>query len=129
MVRIDSTVTAALMHDRATARCCGMPCGHDAVVRQAAALPGAPALHWRDRRRLAKKRAQAIQYSRGKDNRRRLYRELIAATRATQTALHHAGERLADLVGMAAERWRAQLGHYLPLITSFIMRGISGQGA
>jgi len=30
------------------------------LLRQATALPGAPALHWRDRRRLAKKRAQAI---------------------------------------------------------------------
>ena len=86
------------------------------LLRQAAALPGAPALQWRDRRRLAKKRARAIEYSRGKDNRRRLYRELIAATRATQAALHEAGERLADLAGIAAERWRAQLGHYRPLI-------------
>src|SRR5439155_23283594 len=62
------------------------------------------------------KSARAIEYSRGKDNRRRLYGELIAATRATQAALHEAGERLADLAGIAAERWRAQLGHYLPLI-------------
>src|SRR5207244_6515211 len=77
-VRIDSTVTAALMHEpsdsallwdavRVTTR----------LLRQAAAVPGAPALPWRDRRRLAKKRARAIEYSRGKDNRRRLYRELI----------------------------------------------------
>jgi transposase, IS5 family len=69
-----------------------------------------------DRWRLAKKRARAIEYSRGKDNRRRLYRELITATRATQAALQQAGERLANLAGTAAERWRAQLGHYLPLI-------------
>jgi hypothetical protein len=60
--------------------------------------------------------ARAIKYSRGKDNRRRLYRELITATRATQTALQAAGERLANLAGIAAERWRAQLGHYLPPI-------------
>jgi IS5 family transposase len=31
-------------------------------------------------------------------------------------ALQQAAERLSDLVGIAAERWRAQLGHYLPLI-------------
>src|SRR3984893_2188306 len=86
------------------------------LLRQAAKLPGAPALQWRDRRRLAKQRARAIEYSRGKDNRRLLYRALIAATRATQTALQAAGERLADLAGVAAERWRAQLTHYLPLI-------------
>src|SRR5437588_3443301 len=116
-VRIDSTVTAALIHEPSDSALLW-----DAVrlmtrlLRQATALPGAPALHWRDRRRLAKKRAQAIEYSRGKDNRRRLYRELIAATRATQVALQQAGEKLADLAGIAAERWRAQLGHYLPLI-------------
>ena len=84
-VRIDSTVTAALMHEPSDSALLW-----DAVrlmtrlLRQATALPGAPALHWRDRRRLAKKRAQAIEYSRSKDNRRRLYRELIAATRATR---------------------------------------------
>src|SRR5437763_14779985 len=74
------------------------------LLRQSTALPGAPALHWRDRRRLAKKRAQAIEYSRSKDNRRRLYRELIAATRATQVALQQAGDRLAHLTGSAAAR-------------------------
>src|SRR6267142_1654424 len=35
------------------------------LLHQAAALPGAPALQWRDRRRLAKQRARAIEYSRG----------------------------------------------------------------
>ena len=116
-VRIDSTVTAALMHEPSDSALLW-----DAVrvmtrlLRQAAALPGAPALQWRDRRRLAKKRARAIEYSRGKDKKRRLYRELIAATRATPLALDEAGKRLAGLAGTAAERWRAQLGHYRPLI-------------
>jgi len=117
MVRIDSTVTATLMHEPSDSALLW-----DAVrvmtrlLRQAAALPGAPALQWRDRRRLAKKRARAIEYSRGHDKRRRLYRELITATRATQAAVQQAAERLANLPGIAAERWRAQLGHYLPLI-------------
>src|SRR6267378_4517738 len=116
-VRIDSTVSAVLMHEPSDSALLW-----DAVrvmtrlLRQASALPGAPVILWRDRRRMAKKRARAIDYSRGKDNRRRLYLELIAATRATQAALQEAGERLADLAGIAAERWRAQLGHYLPLI-------------
>src|SRR4029077_3691402 len=113
----DRTVTAALMHEPSDSALLW-----DAVrimtrlLRQAGALPGAAALQWGDDRRLAKKRARAIEYSRGKDNRRRLYRELITATRATQVALQEAGERLADLARVAAERWRAQLGHYLPLI-------------
>jgi transposase, IS5 family len=53
-VRIDSTVTKALMHDPS-----------DSIWDRAEALPGAPAVRWRDRRRLAKKRARAIEYSRG----------------------------------------------------------------
>ena len=53
---------------------------------------------------------------------RRLYRELIAATRATRVALQQAGERLADLTGIVAERWRAQLGHYLPLIERILVQ-------
>jgi IS5 family transposase len=65
---------------------------------------------------LAKKRARAIEYSRGKDKRRQLYRELISATRATQAALHEAVKRLADLAGTAAIRWRARVDHYQPLI-------------
>jgi len=123
MVRIDSTVTAALMHEPSDSALLW-----DAVrvmtrlLRQAAALPGAPVLQWRDRRRLAKKRARAIEYSRGHDKRRRLYHELIAATRATQAAVQQAAERLADLPGIAAERWRAQLSHYLPLIERILVQ-------
>ena len=116
-LRIDSTVSAALMHEPSDSTLLW-----DAVrvmtrlMRQAGELPGAPAILWRDRRRMAKKRARAIDYSRGKDNKRQLYRELIAATRATQAALRQTVERLADIAGIAAERWRAQLAHYLPLI-------------
>jgi transposase, IS5 family len=116
-LRIDSTVSAALMHEPSDSALLW-----DAVrvmtrlLRQAGELPGAPAIRWRDRRRMAKKRARAIDYSRGKDTKRQLYRELIAATRATQAALQQAGERLATAAGTAAERWRAQVSHYLPLI-------------
>src|SRR5436305_10655421 len=57
--------------------------------------------------------------------------ELIAATRATLAALQETGKRVADLAGIAAERWRAQLGHYLPLIERILTqsqrRVIDGQ--
>jgi IS5 family transposase len=117
MVRVDSTVTAALMHEPSDSALLW-----DAVrlmrrlLCQAAALPGAPAMRWHDRRRMAKRCASAIAYSRGKDNRRRLYRKLIAATHATRAALMRAAQRLTGLAGIAAERWRAQVDHYLPLI-------------
>src|SRR5262245_22221287 len=117
MVRIDSTVTAALMHAPSDSALLW-----DAVrvmsrlLRQAAKLSGAPALRWHDRRRLAKRCATDIQYSRGKDARRRLYRKLIAATHATRAALQRAVDRLTGMAGVAAARWRAQIDHYLPLI-------------
>jgi hypothetical protein len=66
--------------------------------------------------RTAKRCATDIQYSRSKDDRRRLYRKLIAATDATRAALHRAAGRLTDLAGIAPARWRAKLQNYLPLI-------------
>ena len=116
-VRIDSTVSAALMHSPSDSTLLW-----DAVrvmtrlLRRAEALPGAPAVQWRDRRRVAKKRARAIDYSRSKAKKRTLYRELIAAAQATRAELQAAAEGLAEPVGIAAERWRAGVDHYLPLI-------------
>src|SRR5438445_12005746 len=58
-VRIDSTVSAALMHSPSDSTLLW-----DAVrvmtrlLRRAEAVPGAPAIGWRDRRRMAKKRAR-----------------------------------------------------------------------
>src|SRR5712692_10357933 len=91
MVRIDSTVTQALMHAPTDSSLLW-----DAVrvmvrlLKRASALPGAPPIVWRNHRRLAKKRALAIQHSRGKEQKARLYRDLIAATRATVAALQRA---------------------------------------
>jgi len=120
-VRIDSTVSAALMHEPSDSTLLW-----DAVrvmtrlLRQAAAVPGAPAIGWRDRRRVAKKRARAIDYSRGQDKKRQLYRELIAAAQATRAELQAAAAGLAAITGTAAERWRAAVDHYLPLIARII---------
>jgi len=121
MVRLDSTVSAALMHEPSDSTLL-----LDAVrvmtrlLRRAQSLPAAPAIGWRDRRRLARKRARAIEYSRGQDKKRRLYRELIAAAQASQVELQAATAGLAEIAGMAAERWRAQVDHYLPLIARII---------
>ena len=120
-VRIDSTVSAALMHEPSDSTLLW-----DAVrvmtrlLRQAAAVPGAPVIGWRDRRRVAKKRARAIDYSRGQDKKRQLYRELIAAAQATRAELQAAAPGLAAITGTAAECWRAAVDHYLPLIARII---------
>jgi transposase, IS5 family len=125
-VRIDSTVSAALMHEPSDSTLLW-----DAVrvmtrlLRQAVAVPGAPPIGWRDRRRVAKKRARAIDYSRGQDKKRQLYRELIAAAQATRAELQAAAAGLAAaglaaITGPTAERWRAAVDHYLPLIARVI---------
>jgi len=121
MVRIDSTVTQALM--RAPTDSSLLWDGVRVMVRlltQASALPDAPAIVWRNHRRLAKKRALAIRYSRGKAQKEKLYRDLIAATRATVTALRRAAAQLAACRTVEAELWRGQVSHYLPLIERII---------
>jgi IS5 family transposase len=121
MVRIDSTVTQALMHAPSDSSLLW-----DAVrvmvrlLKHASALPGAPSIIWRNHRRLAKKRALAIQYSRGKAQKAKLYRELIAATRATVSTLEHAVQPLAAGATIQAELWLGQVRHYLPLIERII---------
>ena len=120
-VRIDSTVTEALMHDPSDSTLLW-----DAVrvmtrlLDRAEALPGAPAVRWRDRRRLAKKRARAIEYSRGQDKKRQLYRDLVAATQVSRAELQAFATELAETVEPAVARWRAEVDHYLPLIARVI---------
>src|SRR6201993_3054818 len=122
-VRLDSTVTAALMHEPSDSTLLS-----DAVrvmtrlLQRDEALPGAPAVQWRDRRRLAKKRARAIEYSRGQDKKRQLYRELIAATEASRDELQAMAAGLVEAAEMGAERWRAEVAHYLPLIARVIVQ-------
>ena len=120
-VRLDSTVSAALMHEPSDSTLlCDAVRVMTRLLRRAAAVPGAPAIGWRDRRRVAKKRARAIDYSRGQDNKRQLYRELIAAAQATRAELQAAAQGLTVIAGTAAERWRAAVDHHLPLIARII---------
>jgi IS5 family transposase len=118
-IRIDSTVTDALMHEPTDSSLLV-----DAVrvmvrlLREAVTLPGGQALCWRDHRRLARKRALAIQYSRGKDKKAALYRDLITATEATVAAVRRADQCLT--VAPDAELWRRQAEHYLPLVERVI---------
>jgi transposase, IS5 family len=112
MVRIDSTVTEALMHEPTDSSLLW-----DAVrvmtrlLKRARALGGTAAINGRDHRRLAKKRAQAIEYSRGKERKAKLYRELLAATCATKAALESALVLLAAGAGPAAAAWRREVSH------------------
>ena len=80
----------------------------------------APGLSWRDHRRAAKKRARAIQFTRGRPKRVQLYRELIKITRATLAYLRQAAAQLAKAADLAVELWQAKVRHYQPLIERII---------
>jgi IS5 family transposase len=121
IVRLDSTVTAALLHEPSDSSLLW-----DAVrvmtrlLQQAKGLGAGIALVGRDHRRAAKKRARDIEYTRGRPRRAQLYRELLEITRATLTWLREAAMRLAAATAPAAARWQARVRHHLPLIEQII---------
>jgi IS5 family transposase len=90
------------------------------LLGRAEELPGAPAIRWRDRRRLAQKRTRAIEYSRGQDKKHLLYRDLVAVTQASRAELQAVAAALAESAEIAVARWRAEVDHYLPLIARII---------
>ena len=121
VVRLDSTVTAALMHEPSDSSLLW-----DAVrvmarlLKEADSLLGGGAIAWRDRRRAAKKRARAIQFIRGQPKRVQLYRELIAIARATIADLRGAEAQLAKQEEPQSVLWRAKASHYRPFIERVI---------
>ncbi|UFS84785.1 ISNCY family transposase (plasmid) [Rhizobium sp. T136] len=119
VVRVDSTVTAALIHEPSDSSLLW-----DAVrvmvrlLQQADALSSA--IPWHDHRRAAKKRARAIEYTRGRPKRVKHYSELLKITRTTLSYLQQASEQLPLAAGPAVELWQAQVCHYKPLIERII---------
>ena len=121
VVRLDSTVTAALMHEpsdssllwdavRVTVR----------LLRAADALIGGRLL-WRNHRRAGKKRARAIEYARDRPTRVQHYRELIKLTRATLAYADQAATQLWQASDpIAAAQWQAEFRHYRPLIERIV---------
>jgi transposase, IS5 family len=121
VVRLDSTVTAALMHAPSDSSLLW-----DAVrvmarlLRRAQAWIGDVARAWRDHRRAAKKRWQAIEYTRGRPQRVPLYRALIKIARKTLAYLRDAAARLSGSTNPAVALWRAKVHHYEPLVERVI---------
>jgi len=121
IVRLDSTATAALMHEPSDSSLLW-----DAVrvmvrlLREAEALAGGIGSAWCDHCRAAKKRARAIQFTRGRPKRVQLYRELIRITRATLAYLRGAAAELAPARSPAVALWQARVCHYRPLVEQII---------
>ena len=120
VVRLDSTVTAALMHEPSDSSLLW-----DAVRVMVRLLKAADALvgglEWRNHRRAAKKRAQAIKYARGRENRVQHYRELLKLTRATLAYADQAATRVRQALDpIAAMLWQAEFRYFRPLIERVI---------
>jgi len=120
VVRLDSTVTAALMHEPSDSSLLW-----DGVrvmvrlLRTADALVGG--FEWRNHRRAAKKRAQAIKYARGRENRVQHYRELLKLTRATLAYADEAAARVGQALDPTAVMlWQAEFRSFRPLIERVI---------
>ena len=120
-IRLDSTVTPALLHEPSDSSLLW-----DAVRVMARMLKSADGLvedskiTWRDRRRAAKRRAYAIQFTRGRPKRVRQYRELIKITRSMLAYVDEAAMQLEQVVSPMIELWRTALAHYRPLIEKII---------
>lgn len=121
VVRLDSTVTAALMHEPSDSSLLW-----DAVrvmarlLNKADTLVGG-SLVWRDHRRAAKKRARAIKFTRGRPNRLQHYRELIKIARATLAYLEPAAMQLWQVPDpIAVALWQGEFQHFRPLIERII---------
>jgi transposase, IS5 family len=103
VVRLDSTVTAALMHE-----------------------PSDSSLLWDAVRVMVRllKQAQAwmgaIEFTRGRPKRVPLYRELVKIARTTLAYLREAAARLSGSTKPTVALWRAKVGHYEPLIERVI---------
>lgn len=119
VMRVDSTVTAALIHEPSDSSLLW-----DAVRVMVRLLRAADALGcsipWHDHRRAARQRTRAIEYTRGQAQRIQRYRELLKITRATLGYLRQAVERLSLGADLAVELWRARVRHCQPLIESII---------
>jgi len=123
MLRIDSTVTATLMHEPSDSSLLW-----DSVrtlvrlLRQADELvSGITVIEYRNHQRVAKKRMRAIVYTRGQDKKACLYRDLIEVTKKSLGYAEAASLRLEVLTDpLAYETWQAQWQHYRSLVLQII---------
>jgi IS5 family transposase len=122
-VRIDSTVTETDIHAPTDSSL--LWDGVRVMVRlldAAQSISGTAEIEFCNHRRRAKKRARAIIYTRGKDKKAVLYRDLIKVTMNTLGYLEKA-KMILSVTGSATlqlEAWHAEVAHYLPLIKQVI---------
>jgi len=127
VIRVDSTVTAALMHQPSdSSLLCDAVRVMARLLEEADTLAGGFCkLAWHDHRRAAKKRARAIKFTRGRPKRVPHYRELIKLARATLAYLDQAATELWQVPDpMAVALWQGERCHYRPLIERVISQSV-----
>ena len=122
-VRIDSTVTETDIHAPTDSSL--LWDGVRVMVRlleAAQSMSGTAEIEFCNHRRRAKKRARAIIYTRGKDKKAVLYRDLIKVTMQSLGYLEKAKMVLSVTGGatLHMEAWHAEVAHYLPLIKQVV---------
>jgi len=121
MMRIDSTVTDTPIHEPSDSTLLWDSMRVMVKLLQwAEGLPGVPELTWCNHSRVAKKRARAIRYTRGKEKKLPLYKDLVRVTEDTLDTVRQAQLTAANAFSMAYEPWQAQVTHYMPLIERII---------
>jgi IS5 family transposase len=119
MLRIDSTVTETHIHEPTDSSLLW-----DGVRILTRLLKQANEMgvdfEWHDHHRVAKKRARSIIYTKGKDKKEALYRDLVRYTQKTLQYINNA--KIAGHIQQPEgwEFWYLEVGHYLPLIDKVI---------
>ena len=86
-------------------------------------MEGLTTIDYKNHRRLAKKRARAIVYTRGKGKKKLLYKDLVNAVEKTLVYLDDAVVKVNSVPItelLALEIWHTQEAHYKPLIQQVI---------
>jgi len=125
MLRIDSTVTDSPIHapSDSTLLWDSVRVLIQLLEGARALLKGHTTIEYCNHRRVAKKRARAICYTRGQDKKKVLYRDLVEVTRKTLDYAEQTNLKLLAVMPfapLACELWRSQFNHYKPLILKVI---------
>ncbi len=123
LLRLDSTVTETTIHEPSdSSLLCDAMRIMVRLLQAADEWPCVPAIAWHNHSRRAKRRTQAIDHCRKPSKKTKLYRDLIAVTRATLGYLGQATAKVsaAPFAGIEVEAWLASVRTWRPLVEQVI---------
>jgi transposase, IS5 family len=125
MLRIDSTVTESPIHapTDSTLLWDSVRVLVRLLERAEELAEGITSIDYRNHQRVAGKRARAICYTRGQNEKAALYRDLVKVTRNSLGYVEEANLKLLAVMAyepMACALWQSEFNHYKPLILKVI---------